>query len=265
MERDADQIVRRILDGEATLTGIMAEYHVAYPTLMRVYKAGTTPEQRQAVRRRNLLKSGLRTRFKKGQTSWNKGRKGWWPEGSEKGWFKTGTIRGQAARNYRGLGTITIRQDATRKLSGKRRRKGKRRRHIKVSETGPVQYRFIPYARYIWQQAHGAIPKGACIVHRDGDPLNDHLDNLMLMANRAKHLRNQLETIPGMLDKCRQRSAAACRRRKGIKLPRPVLTGWDCQACGHTVDGEQGPQKKPGRCIKCGSSAFEAILRKETA
>jgi hypothetical protein len=41
--------------------------------------------------------------------------------------------------------------------------------------------------RQVWEDAHGPIPDGAHIHHIDGDPTNNGLDNLAVVATDAEH------------------------------------------------------------------------------
>ncbi len=131
--------------------------------------------------------------------------------------FKPGQIRGQAARNYKAIGTVVIR---TRNesvyyytdKSGRRRRtvyKGRRwerRRWIKIGDGGRPQDRWIPYAVHVWRQAHGPVPPGHFVVHRDGVTLNDDLGNLMLITHQER-IAWQYSIRPRM--EARRRAGAA--------------------------------------------------------
>ncbi len=82
--------------------------------------------------------------------------------------------------------------------------------------------------RRVWADAHGAIPKGSVIHHRDGDRLNNALDNLELVS-RAQHCKHH-------------------NPRLGTGLP-PVE---QCRACGG-LRGEREKKSEPRRsiCNKC--------------
>ena len=46
------------------------------------------------------------------------------------------------------------------------------------------------YARWIWEQHHGEIPAGYTIHHKDGNRINDRIENLMCIPaeqHRAIH------------------------------------------------------------------------------
>lgn len=59
-------------------------------------------------------------------------------------------------------------------------------RFIKISHHGPYHSRWMPYARYYWQQQHKInVPDGYRVAHRDGDGLNDSIQNLVLVRENA--------------------------------------------------------------------------------
>lgn len=53
-------------------------------------------------------------------------------------------------------------------------------REIKVGMTGPIQRRWMAYARWWWLQNKGPIPEGMRVLHLDGDSMNDDPENLLL-------------------------------------------------------------------------------------
>ena len=130
--------------------------------------------------------------------------------------FKKGCLRGNAARRLRGVGTITVRKRRRKRVAlGGKPRKGGRERWIKVSDKGPPQHRYIPYARWIWEANHGPVPKGKFVVHADGNRLNDALSNLKLVGRR-EHLALQMARDPGMKMRCRAASSKATRQRHAM-------------------------------------------------
>ena len=50
--------------------------------------------------------------------------------------------------------------------------------------------RMMPKHRWLWEQAHGAIPKGYNVQFKDGDTLNCVLDNLYLISRREQVRKN---------------------------------------------------------------------------
>jgi len=53
-------------------------------------------------------------------------------------------------------------------------------RVIKISQRGRGDQKWIGYARWLWERAHGPVPKGNRVLHRDGNTMNDDLSNLIL-------------------------------------------------------------------------------------
>ena len=270
IEADAKRIVKRLLSGDATISGLYRrEYHVAYGTLMRMLREHMTEDQLQDIQKRNNAKGGKLTRFKKGHVPWDKGLKG--IHLSPKSEFKPGCMRGAAARKYRAIGTISTRYESPPKhLRGRKRKagmppwRGKPIKWIKISDDGPLQNRWIPLAHYIWQQAYGPIPKGRLIVHIDGNALNNILTNLK-MVDRRGHLALQMQRDPGMRLRCRKSTGATSKLRhqtnrelRKIKESKGVQYQkfWECQSCGAGVEQKD----RPYQCPKCGSTCYE--LRK---
>lgn len=111
---------------------------------------------------------GLASRFVKGHTSWNKGKKGLPSVGRMK---ETQFKKGVCPPNTLHDGAITI-------------------RHQHRDRPGSVPYKYIRLAqgkwqelhRYLWVQAHGPIPKGMCICFKDGDSMNCVLGNLEMIS-----------------------------------------------------------------------------------
>ena len=72
------------------------------------------------------------------------------------------------------IGTIVIRQKAGEGAY----------RFIKTTERG----KWISYSKYLWTMAGGKIKAGEFIHHKDGNSLNDSLDNY-IAVNRAAHCK----------------------------------------------------------------------------
>ena len=125
LEADAADVVRRYLDGIATIKSLMREYRVAYGTLNRFLRAHTTAGQLAASRHRNNQRAAREAGFKKGHATWNKGKKGIHLSPATE--FQPGCLRGQAARLYRHVGSVVIRRDNRRR----------RYRWIKARDDGP--------------------------------------------------------------------------------------------------------------------------------
>ena len=259
---DLPEIARRLTAGEP-LSSIMREYKIGYETLRKAARTVMTDEQLRAaaVLARKLHVSS--TCFAKGHPSWCKGKKGLVIPGCEKGWFAKGSIRGNAARKYRAVGTIQVRGDhATRRQrrGGRRPAKPKRvyRRWIKVRDDGPPVRRWQVYARWLWEQANGPLPAGLLIIHLDGDSMNDDPSN-HAPATRAQSLALLRKLRPDVEKLRRRKCAAAMRRRKGRpsgKRGTPAAASWYCCGCGATYAADAAPD----RCPKCGGGAFEPVM-----
>lgn len=115
-----------------------------------------------------------RTTFKPGQEPWNKGLKGWCPDGCQKTQFK----KGQPSTRTKEVGCIKIRTD----------KNGAQRRWIKVSNQGPRTGWWKIYASWLWEKERGEIPNGLFIHHIDGNSLNDQISNYAL-TTRSAHMR----------------------------------------------------------------------------
>jgi hypothetical protein len=89
--------------------------------------------------------------FKKGAKSHNSGKKGVAAPGSEKGWFKKGSIPHNAKSSD---GEIVLRKD----------KRGNFYWHIRVALG-----KWEALARVVWATYNGPIPKGHAIIHRNGD------------------------------------------------------------------------------------------------
>jgi hypothetical protein len=135
---------------------------------------------------------GVSTRFPKGNVPHNKGiprRRGWAPGRMAEHQFKPGCRQGVAAKNWCPVGTI--RTDAEGYV------------RIKVREARPGEaYGFGNVKvwpmmnRYVWEQAHGPIPKGFNVAFKDGNKANCALDNLELISRRDLMLRNSVHNLP---------------------------------------------------------------------
>lgn len=92
--------------------------------------------------------------------------------------------------------------------------------------------RMMPKHRYLWEQVHGAIPKGMNVQFRDGNPLNCVLDNLYLISRKAQ-LRKNWDDLPDE----RKKDAMARgieKRNKAIQVDRLRLK-WGLEPRGRLV------------------------------
>ena len=173
---------RRILTGRRlTFTAEQIEFlRINYVRLSLVNLAaafsdrfGTekTAGQIRAFTRNHGIKSGRTGCFEKGQKSWNEGVKGYM------GANVTSFRKGSVPKNRKPLGTERVNRDGY--------------IEIKIPErdphTGfPTRYKLKHVV--LWEQLHGPVPEGMCVVFQDGNPLNCVDDNFMLVS-RAHLLR----------------------------------------------------------------------------
>lgn len=124
------------------------------------------------MKRKLKLTNGIDTKFKKGQTSWNKGKK-MSPEQYEK-CKKTMFQKGNnAARNERKLFDERVDVEGY--------------TYIKVKQPN----KWVLKHRWIYEKEKGEIPKGYNLIFADGDKQNFDLDNLILVSNAELFIMNQ--------------------------------------------------------------------------
>ena len=123
-----------------------------------------------AYKKRNKLRNGIDSRFKKGQSSHNKGKK-MPPEVYEKA---KGTMfqKGEIPRNYKPVGT-------ERNLSG----------YIEIKVADPNIWRAKHHV--IWEETYGPIPKDHVVFFLDGNHLNLEVKNLKLITRDELLIMNR--------------------------------------------------------------------------
>lgn len=126
------------------------------------YDLNLTLAQIRAWKKNHKTPSGYDTRWRKGQESWNKGRKG--IHGSNAGTFK----KGHESFNKVPIGTVVKRKST---------KNGAYYLWIKTRD-GNLNNNFEPLHHYVWEQANGPVPDGYVLVFRDGNPENCDLSNL---------------------------------------------------------------------------------------
>jgi hypothetical protein len=112
--------------------------------------------------------NGRDTRFRPGQTSFNKGQKG--IHFSRKTEFK----KGNRPWNWRPVGSERINADG----------------YAEVKIRNPNKWK--TKHRIIWEKAHGKIPRGGVIIFADGNRLNMRLNNLLLVSRSELSVMNHL-------------------------------------------------------------------------
>lgn len=115
-------------------------------------------------------------RFQKGHAPANKGTKGFM------GANKTSFNPGLTPHNTKKVGSISKVKD----------KNGYIYMRIKIAEPNKWQ----SLHAYIWEQKHGKIPEGFCVIFKDKNPDNVRLDNLMLVSrNELVRLNQKYPTI----------------------------------------------------------------------
>jgi hypothetical protein len=122
---------------------------------------------------------GKATQFQKGSVPANKGQKMSKDvyEKAKPTMFKKGTV----PPNTQPIGTIHQRKDTG----------GKMYQYIKLSD---CNWQLLN--RYTWEQHNGPIPKGLIVVYKDGNYLNNDINNLMLLTKKENMARNTIQRYP---------------------------------------------------------------------
>ena len=126
-----------------------------------------TFENFKALCTRKGWKTGRTGCFAKGTVPPNKGRKGHCAAGSEKGWFKKGTLSGRAAAQIKPIGHERMAK------GGYLERK--------INHDMPYRKRWRAVHLIEWEAAHGPIPEGHALKCRDGNKRNTHPTNWELV------------------------------------------------------------------------------------
>lgn len=126
-----------------------------------------TCSQIKCFKGNNKIRSGMDTRFKKGNVPPNKGKKMSAEQYAKasRTMFKKGNI----SHNYRPVGSERVNVDG----------------YIEIKVADPNKWKLKH--RVVWEESNGKIPAGMNLVFRDNNPLNTKLDNLMLVT-RAENM-----------------------------------------------------------------------------
>ena len=129
------------------------------------------------IKNKHNLQSGIvGGRFEKGQTSWNKGKKGSMsPEQYEKckaTMFKKGNI----PANARAIGSERIDKNG----------------YILIKiQDGHKNANWIRKHRYLYEQKYGKVPKGHKVIFADGNNRNFDLNNLIVVSDAEELIMNR--------------------------------------------------------------------------
>jgi len=122
---------------------------------------------------------GKATQFQKGHAPANKGQK-MSTEVYQKV-ARTMFKKGSKPTNTQPIGTIHQRKDTG----------GKMYQYIKLSD---CNWQLLN--RYTWEQHNGPIPKGMVVVYKDGNYLNNDIDNLLMITKKENMARNTIQRLP---------------------------------------------------------------------
>lgn len=125
-------------------------------------------------------------------------------------------------REKRPIGTIVVR----RQFSNGR---DVEERWVKVSDTGPYNKRWMPYARWWWEKNRGPIPPGMRVIRLNGNPNDDTPGNFSLgTATDVMRIAHRLNPAMSAENRimCRRGTAEFNRRTGKLSRFHNVLRNW---------------------------------------
>ncbi|WP_218117922.1 HNH endonuclease signature motif containing protein [Nitrosospira sp. Nl5] len=145
-------------------------------TMLGIRKSDAYLASPAACRLRRGDNVGSASRFKKGQSAWNKGIHFDSGGRSAETRFRPGTV----PPNHKPAGTTRISKDGY--------------LEIKIAE-GMYQWRLLH--REIWKEAHGEYPaRGTALIFKDGNKQNCNIANLEVLTRKELMLRNSVHNLP---------------------------------------------------------------------
>lgn len=120
---------------------------------------------------KNLLESGKVYRYKKGGTSWNKGKYMRLHPATE---FK----KGQVPHNYKPVGSERITVDG----------------YLERKVADPKKWKAVHHI--VWEEVNGPVPAKHKIIFLDNNKLNVSIDNLLCVSYQEAMLRNTIHRYP---------------------------------------------------------------------
>ena len=134
-----------------------------------------TKNQVGGALKRNGIKTGFDSRFKKGHIPHNKGRKGF--SKVNKGCFS----KGNKPHNTLPVGSERVNRDGY--------------VEVKVKDYGNYKDCWQLKHRFIYEKHYGSIPSGSIVIFGDGDKSNLSIDNLILVTRSQLARLNQNRLI----------------------------------------------------------------------
>lgn len=145
-----------------------------------------SPAALSEMARKTLAVAGAAFRFQKGHVPANKGlrRPGWHAGRMRETQFKKGQFPFNRDPDFYVIGALRVNSDG----------------YIDMRTSfapGALGWRAL--AHILWEDAHGPVPKGHCLIFKDRDPLNVCLENLELITRAENMRRNSTHNLPAPL------------------------------------------------------------------
>lgn len=150
-------------------------------------------EYMKSIQGAKIVDLGVKTRFAKGQTAWNKGLRG--STGTHPNTRKTQFQKGrrpEEARNYQPVGSLRI-------CKG-----GILQRKVTDDQSIYPARRWVAVHRLVWEAVNGPTPKGHVVVFKPGmattDPEEITIDRVELITRAELMRRNTRHNLPPELN-----------------------------------------------------------------
>jgi hypothetical protein len=152
------------------------DYKIVTKLFNEKFRFNLSVENLRALCKRKNIHNGFTGVFSKGHIPHNKGIRGIYYPGCEKGWFK----KNHVPWDYMPVGSERVRTDGY--------------VDVKISDTAmPVQRRWKAKHVIIWEKKYGKVPEGHCLIFLDGNKLNIKLNNLMMITFQVRAVMCKLK------------------------------------------------------------------------
>lgn len=169
--------------------------------LNEAFGLAATRDQIKAFKSRHRLDSGRTGWFGKGHVPYNKGKK------LENYQINAGNFKkGQRPRNWRPVGSLRFSKDG----------------YVEKKVREPRRWQALQ--RYVWERAHGPIPRGCVILFADGNRRHCSLGNLIMVPQAVNSRVNQMhlpvrsrELLEAAIAMAELQNTICAKRRKKCK------------------------------------------------